>query len=382
MNSAEVVLWALGAWLILVAVQTGDRRAWLAFGLTAGLGLLTKHSMGVFGLGIFAGLLATPARRSLKTPWPWVAGLIAAAIFVPHLWWQHTHGWPTAEFVRNAQEFKITEQSVGSFISQLTLMMSPITLPLWVAGLAWLIVGRSSSQGRVLAVCAMVVILVFIIQRSKPYYATSVMPVLLAAGAVALERTTARRIALRVAAAVLLIAGALPIVPMGLPLLPVETLVRYTAALGLTPANQERQELGALPQHFADMHGWEDLAREVSRVYQQLPAQERATARVWAQNYGEAGAIEYFATHGRYPLPPVISPHNNYWYWGPGAEGGTLIVIGGRREDMEAAFEHVEDAGQTKCGYCMPYENNQIIRVGRGWKVNLADVWGRERRFI
>jgi hypothetical protein len=311
-----------------------------------------------------------------------LAGLIAAALFVPHLWWQHTHGWPTAEFVRNAQEFKITEQSVGSFITQLTLMMSPITLPLWVAGLAWLIAGRSSSQGRILAVCAVVVILVFIVQRSKPYYATSVMPVLVAAGAVALERATARRIALRVAAAALLIVGALPIVPMGLPLLPVETLVRYTTALGLTPANQERQELGALPQHFADMHGWEDLAREVSRVYQQLPAEERATARVWAQNYGEAGTIEYFAIHGRYPLPPVISPHNNYWYWGPGAEGGTLIVIGGRREDMDAAFEHVEDAGQTKCGYCMPYENNQVIRVGRGWKVNLGDVWVRERRFI
>ena len=197
-------------------------------------------------------------------------------------------------------------------------------------------------------------VLVFIAQRSKPYYATAAMPMLLAAGAVVLERTTERRRLARTGAAVLLIAGTLPIVPMGLPLLPVGTFTRYTAGLGLLPANQERQELGALPQHFADMHGWEDLAREVSRVYQQLPTDEQATARVFAQNYGEAGALEYFALHG-YPLPRVISPHNNYWYWGPGEEGGTLIVIGGRREDMEAVFEHVTDTGRTRCDYCMPY---------------------------
>jgi hypothetical protein len=382
MNSAEVVLWALGAWLVLVALDTGAAWPWLAFGVTAGVGLLTKHSMGVFGLGIFAGLVLTPARQSLRTPWPWIGGLIAALVFAPHLWWQHTHGWPTAEFVRNAQEFKITEQSVGSFLGQLALMMSPITLPLWLAGLWWLMAGRASDRGRVLAVCAVVVVLVFVVQRSKPYYATAVMPVLLAAGAVALERATAQRRFARNGAAIVLVLGAIPIVPMGLPLLPVETFIRYTAGLGLIPANQERQELGALPQHFADMHGWEDLAREVSRVYQQLPADERATARVFAQNYGEAGALEYFALRGRYPLPRVISPHNNYWYWGPGDDGGTLIVIGGRREDMEAAFEHVEDAGRTSCRYCMPYENNQVIRIGRGWKVGLGDVWIRERRFI
>jgi Dolichyl-phosphate-mannose-protein mannosyltransferase len=76
------------------------------------VGLLTKHSMAVFGLGIFAGLLVTPARRLLKTPWPWAGGVVAALLFAPHLWWQHTHGWPTAEFVRNAQEFKIAEHSI------------------------------------------------------------------------------------------------------------------------------------------------------------------------------------------------------------------------------------------------------------------------------
>ena len=252
-------------------------------------------------------------------------------MFAPHLWWQHTHGWPTAEFVRNAQEFKITEQSILSFLGELVLMMSPITLPLWLTGLWWLLRGRAAAADRVIAICALVVVLVFIVQRSKPYYATAAMPMLLAAGAVALERATRDRRGWRYAAAGLLVAGALPIVPMGLPLLRVEHYMAYVRRSGAKPTNQERQELGALPQHFADMHGWEELARTISSVYQALPAEERASARVWAQNYGEAGALEYFAA-SRYPLPRVSHRTTTIGIWGPGDEGGTLIVIGGRRE--------------------------------------------------
>jgi hypothetical protein len=380
MNSAEVALWALAAWLLLAALQSRARWAWLAFGLTAGVGLLTKHSMGVFGLGVFVGLAATQARDVLRSPWPWIAGAIAAVMLAPHVAWQMSHGWPTAEFVRNAQEFKIAEQSIGSFLLEVVLLVGPFTLPLWLAGWWWLIRGHLGVEGRVLGWCAAVVTLMFLLQQSKPYYVTPVWPVLIAAGAVALEEATLTRRTLRYAATVVLTAGALIGAPLALPILPIDTYVTYSRALGLTPTSQERQQLGVLPQHFADMHGWEALARTVSDVYQALPDEERASARVFAQNYGEAGAIEYFA--GRYPLPRVISPHNSYWYWGPGPDGGTLIVIGGDRADMERAFERVEQAGETACRYCMPYENGNPIWIGRGWKIPLRQVWDDERRFI
>ena len=380
MNSAEVTLWAFAAWLLLVALQDGGRWPWVTFGVTAGVGLLTKHSMGVLGLGVLAGLAATRARGVLGSPWPWIAGAVAAAMFAPHVAWQISHGWPTAEFVRNAQQFKIAEQSVPSFLLEIVLMMGPLTLPLWLAGWWGLLAGRFGVEGRVLGLSAVVVTIVFLLQQSKPYYVTPAWPVLIAAGAIVLERATAARRAARRVALAILVAGAVATMPLTLPILPVEGYIAYSRAIGLTPATQERQVLGVLPQHFADMHGWEDLARQVSDVYQALPEQERASTRVFAQNYGEAGAIEYFAS--RYPLPRVISPHNNYWYWGPGPDGGTLIVIGGDRDDMERAFDQVEQAGETSCGYCMPYENGNPIWVGRGWKVPLHRIWAAERRFI
>ncbi|HEY6362289.1 MAG TPA: glycosyltransferase family 39 protein [Vicinamibacterales bacterium] len=380
MNSAEVTLWALGSWLVLVAVQSGRAWPWVALGATIGFGLLTKHSAVVFGLGLFAGLLLTPARQALRTPWPWIGAALAALVAAPHVAWQVANGWPTVEFVRNAQEFKIAEQSLASFSGEIVGMMGPVTLPLWAAGLWWLLRGRAATGGRVLAVCAIVVVLVFLLQRSKPYYATAVWPVLFAAGAVALERSTENLRRWRYAATAILLLIAAAVAPMGLPVLPIQTHIAYAAALGVRPSSQERQELGVLPQHFADMYGREELAHTISSVYQSLPAEEKASARVFARNYGEAGALEYYAR--RYPLPRVISPHNSYWFWGPGPDGGTLIIIGGDREDNARVFERFDEVDRTRCTYCMPYENGRPIGIGRGWKIPLSQLWPTEKDFI
>ena len=100
------------------------------------------------------------------------------------------------------------------------------------------------------------------------------------------------------------------------------------ARLGLGVSAAERHQMGALPQHFADMFGWEALADAVASVVRTLTHEERATARIYVQNYGEAGALEYYGPSRG--LPPVIAGHNAYWHWGPGADtGGVLIIVGG-----------------------------------------------------
>jgi len=381
MNAPEILLWTLGGLAVLVAVQDDSPAAWVVFGVVCGLGLLNKHSMLIFGFGIAVGLLATPARRHLRTPWPWAAAGIAALMFAPHLWWQVQHGWPTLEFIRNAQTEKIAAIGPPAFLVEQVKMMNPATLPVWVTGLAGCLAARRRTERRILGVAFLVVLGVFLLQKSKPYYLTPVYPLLFAPGAVAIEQWAARRRWVRWATpAAIATVGAL-IAPLAWPVLPVERFLSYSRALGIAPASQERHEMGALPQHYADMFGWEDLARTVSRVYMSLPPEERQTARVFATNYGQAGALEYYAA--RYPLPRVVSPHNSYWLWGPGPDdGGTIIIIGGRREDHVHALERVEEVARTACGLCMPYENNRPVYVGRGWKVSLEGIWPREKRFI
>jgi hypothetical protein len=380
MNGPEVLLWTLAAYSLVVALEGEHRTAWLAFGVICGFGLLNKHSMLVFGLGVWVGLLATRARRALLTPWPWMAALIAGAMFAPHLLWQIQHGWPTAEFIANAKREKIVALSPLAFIAALTDMLNPFTAPVWILGLLALLAIRGRPVLRVLGCCAVVVVVVFLTQRSKAYYATPVFPSLFAAGGWAIERWTARFSRARLVIPVVLVVAGLASAPFALPVLDPDQFVAYSKRLGMTPRAGERHETGPLPQHFADMFGWEQLARTVSHVYLDLPEPERRTARVFAQNYGEAGALEHYAS--RYPLPRVISPHNNYWYWGPGPDGGTIIVVGGRREELLDALDQVDEVARTSCDYCMPYERNLPVFVGHGWKVSLNAIWPREKRFI
>jgi len=376
MNAVEVFLWTLGALLVVRALEGGRTRDWIAFGLVVGLGLLTKISMGGLGLGIGVGLLFTRARSVLRTLGPWIAAAIAVLLFAPHLLWQVEHGWPTREFVANAQRFKIVEFSTLGFVQDVALRMHPLTLPIWLAGL-WASF-RGPPRQRVLGWAFVVVFAVFLVQRSKPYYVTPAFPMMFAAGAAAIERVLRGRF-LRGALVLVLAATGLLLAPFAVPVLPVERFIAYQHALGLEPGSEERHEMGELPQFYADMFGWEELARAVSAVYLALPEEERVAARVWAGNYGEAGAIDLL--RAQIPLPPVLCTHNNYWYWGPGVEGGTLIVIGGEREDHLDSFEEVELAGRSDPRYAMPYERDLALWVCRRWTVRLDDVWAAEKNF-
>ena len=107
---------------------------------------------------------------------------------------------------------------------------------------------------------------------------------------------------------------------------------------------------------------------------------DRASTVVLARNYGQAGALEYYA--GRYPLPSVISTHNSYWYWGyPEDVFRTVIVLGGSAEDHRKSCDEVTLAATHTCRYCMPYENDMPIYVCRGVRVKPAEIWNREKNF-
>lgn len=374
MNSFDVLFWTLGAWIVVRIVNGGDPRLWLLFGLVCGLGLQNKHSLLFFGFGVFAGLLLTPGRRHFRERWIWLGGAIAALVFLPHVIWQAAHGWPTAEFARNAMEHKNVALSPVAFFGEQVMQMHPFTFPVWMAGLVWLF----RSRYRVLGWMYVAAFLVLITQSSKAYYLAPAYPPLFAAGAVAIEGRI-RRPFLRAALAILLLAGGAVTAPLTLPILPVETFIRYVRALGIGMSAGERHEMGALPQHFADMHGWEEMVAEVARVHRSLPPEERAKAGIYGQNYGEAGAVDLLGEkHG---LPKASSGHNGYYLWGPQGAGDPLIILGGDPEDHRQAFEDVRQAGTIRCGLCMPYENDQPVWIARGLKAPIGRVWPMTKHY-
>jgi hypothetical protein len=391
MNAFDALVWTLGAYLFArITRSPRPGPLWVGLGITLGLGLLNKASVLWFGAGLFAGMLLTPERRHLRTPWPYLAFVIAAGLFLPHVVWQVQHGWPTLEFMRNAMEEKYVARSAGDFVGEQVLMMNPLSLPIWLAGLVAALLDRpvKCSEGpatgsRWVAGIYLTVFAILIGSRSaKAEYLAAAYPMLFAAGGVFWERLfAARRIgwASSVLATLAVLGGAVA-APMVIPILSEERLIAYSRALGLKVKSAEKKELAELPQHFADMHGWQEIVAAVASAHGRLTPDERRGAAILVGNYGEAGAIDLFG--GAHGLPRAISGHNNYWLWGPGgANGRVMVLLGGTRDYHEQTFESVEEAGIVECTYCMPHENGKRVFIGRGAKVSMDELWAKKKRF-
>ena len=162
--------------------------------------------------------------------------------------------------------------------------------------------------------------------------------------------------------------------PFALPLLPVETYIRYARTLGMAPSTEEHHRMGLLPQQYADMFGWEELVDEVERAYKSLSPEEQARCSIFAQNYGEAGAIDYFGPS--YGLPRAISPHNNYYLWGPGdASGNVVIAVGMDLHKLNLLFADVQKAATIENPDAIPDENNLPVYICRNPRAPLSQAW-------
>jgi hypothetical protein len=382
MNAFDLLCWATLTWIAARYLRTGTEAWWLPFGLVAGVGLENKISVLFLGFGLVCGLLAAGPRTAFRRPWLWAAGVLAVLLFLPHVLWQAANGWPTLEFIRNASEHKNVALSPVAFLTAVALHTLP-TLPIWLAGLGFLLVARAARPFRALGLGFVAVLGVMLATNAKPYYLAPAFAILFAAGGVAFERLGTGRLAATVRGLVVgiaLVVGVL-LVPFSKGVLSEDAFVAYSARLGVRAPQEERGKQARLPQSYADMHGWQEMAAAVGQVYHALPADERAQACIFTQNYGEAGAIDLFGrAHG---LPPAISGHNSYFLWGAhGCTGQVLIVLGGDSTGYPALFSSVERAATFTCRDCMPYESDLPIWVLRGPKVSLKEIWPKTKHFM
>jgi hypothetical protein len=384
MNAIEIALWPAASLLLLRALRTSRTTDWGILGTVLGLGLLNKISVSWLMLGIALGLLLTPHRRALRTPGPWLAGSIASLMFLPHALWQVANHFPTLEFMRNATALKMVRVGPLDFFHGQLLTMGPGNAPVWVAGLLALFFAPWGKPWRLFAwVWLAVCILLIANGHSRTNYLSPAYPPLLAAGGVAWERWLANGLARRLRPILLALVFLLGIIaaPFALPVLPVQTFVRYQTALGMTPHGEERERLGALPQQYADMFGWDEIAAMVARAWETLTPEERLHARVFGQNYGEAGAVDVLDR--RLGLPPTLSGHNSYWVWGPrGWDGRVLVIIGGDPQDNAKWFDSVQQVGTVDAPFAMPYERGLGVSIGRGLKMPVAEAWPKLKSFI
>jgi hypothetical protein len=377
MNVFEPLLW-MGMVSVAIAIfQGGSEKLWMLFGALAGVSLENKHTTLFFGLALVIGLLFSEHRRTLLRPWIWLGGLIALAIFLPNVIWEVRHHFATFELLNNiAHSHKNAPVTPLSFFTGQIVLMHPLTLPVWLAGLVWLL---AQPRYRALGVMWIALFVEFVVMKGKVYYIGPSYPMLFAAGAIVIDRALAPRWRPAVVGA-LVVGGAL-IMPLALPILPVETFIAYQHKLHLEAPRTESMRLGPLPQQYADMFGWPEMVAVVARAYDNLSPADRAKCAIFGQNYGQAGAIDLFGP--RYGLPKAISGHQSYFFWGPrNYTGEVMLVMDDRREVLEEIFEHVEQVGVVHHPYAIPYENDQPVHLCRGLKMPMRVLWPKVKKWI
>jgi len=379
MNAFEPLFWMGGVYVLIRLIRGADPRLWLVFGALAGLGLQNKHSTIFFGVAVAAAVVATPLRRELKRPWIWLGAALALVIFLPNIIWQWQHDFPTLVDLQNVRDSgKNVALAPLAFLVEQALMMSPATLPIWLAGLWFVFFGRGRSF-RAVGWIYVVLLAIMMALKGKDYYLAPAYPMLLAAGGTAIEGWTSalsslrtRRIVRGLAAGTVALAGAV-FVPQALPILPPQRYVAYEEALGIHPTKTEVAHIGPLPQLWGDQFGWPELVADVAKIYWSLPPEERSRTGIFASNYGEAGAINLFGpAHG---LPPAICAHQTHSMWGPGKfDGDILIWLQWDPEGLEDICGSVEVAGEHFHPWGMAEENRPIL-ICREPRASLEELW-------
>ena len=384
MDPFDQLWWTMCAWVLVRLIKNQQPRLWLLFGLVAGFGMLTKITMAYYALALVLGLLLSSQRKLLFNRWLILGGVIALVMFSPYIVWEVQHGFPTLEFSQAYSSGKTFQATPLEFFIQQVMTTNPLALPFWLGGLYFLFFTVSGKPYRAFGWAYLILYTAFMIQKMKFYWLSPAYPMLFASGAYGLELLAQQRPRLKwlqpVSLWTLAISG-LMIVPLSIPILSPEAFIRLNALIGgAAEVKQENLQSSELPQNFADRYGWREMVAAVAKAYDTLSPEEKASACILTQNYGEAGAVDLFGP--AYGLPQAMSGHNSYFIWGPqGCTGQVIITVNYPLQDLSAAFESVKPAGQTECKYCMPYENGAPIFIARGLKMDMRQAWPTVKHF-
>jgi len=383
-NCLEPLLWMGCVYFAILAAKRNEPRYWLWFGVVAGVGIQEKYSIAVLGFGIVIGLLVTAQRRFLWTKWFWIGGAAAFLIFLPNLIWNVANDWPFVQLMHNIKASgRDVVLSPWQYFTQQILMVHPVNAILWITGVIALLVAPRFRPYRFLGWAYLIAFATFVALKGKGYYLGPIYPVYLAAGAVVIDDgiDRIRQGWLKPAIATLLVIAGAWLAPIVVPILPADQFIAYMDKLPFkVPRNEHSHERAALPQHYSDQFGWDEIVSGVLVAWNRIPAGERKECAIFAQDYGQAGAVDFLGP--KFGLPPALSGHQSWWLWGPrGYSGNCMIVLDDSQQQLEKYYDRVEFVGLTPDN---PYalEKQLTVFICHGFKQGtLADVWPRLKKW-
>jgi 4-amino-4-deoxy-L-arabinose transferase-like glycosyltransferase len=371
--SFDYFFWVLAAYSVVRLLKSENPRWWLGIGSAIGLGMETKYTMGFFALGIVAGVLATDARKYLRSRWLWLGVALSILIFLPNVLWQAQNHFISLDFLKHIHERDVRIGRAKDFLPG-QIEMTLLAIPLAAMGLYSALISKTGRRFRMLGWMYLVPLVLFVIVKGRAYYLAAAYPMLYAAGSVWGEQWLAsmRR------------GWAITLRTLAWIALTVDIAIIMAVALPTAPINSRWWDVSNKIQgDFREELGWQELVETIAKVRDSLPAQDRARLSVLAGNYGEAGAINLYGPN--YGLPRAISGINSFWQHGYGdPPPETLIVVGLSPQFLEENFASCEVVAHTWNRYGVKNEETEDhpdIYVCRGLRKPWPEFWRDFRYF-
>ena len=339
--------WLLVAYLVVRLVNTGNEKIWIGIGVAIAVAFLNKYSIIFFAAALFLALLISEHRKLLWSKYLGYALLVAVVIVSPNLVWQWQHHFPVITHMGELRRTQLVNENPVTFILGQLLMNMPGVF-IWLTGLFGMRFLKGEKKFRFIAVSYGFAMVFLMLGKGKAYYALGAYPMLFATGAYVMEKYLTGKLRwLSYAFVANVFVVGIFILPLSLPVLPVEKMDRYckfsTRFIGDWPTRWEDGKNHPIPQDYADETGWKQLSDLAVAEYYKLDSDDRRHCLVFANDYGQAGALQYYGK--QQGLPDPVSLSDAFLFWAPDSVSNTCMILVARDPNkLDGLFNDYKEA--------------------------------------
>lgn len=382
-NSLDFLLWTLLFFAIIKFINSENNKwLWLA-SLTFALGFLNKYNIMFLMIGLLPAILITNHRKIFLNKHLYLSLLVALIIVSPNLIWQYNNDFPVFHHLEILTKTQLVNVNRIDFLKEQLLFFSG---SLFVIGLAFVsfFTHPPFRKFQIFFWSTVFTLAIFTWFKAKSYYAIGLYPILLAFGSVYLEKLLSKGwlkylqpifIIIPVALIVYIFQYVLPVLPPE----GIEKKKEIFQRIGLLRWEDGKDH--QLPQDFADMLGWKELASIVDQAFEFVDEKENTI--IQCDNYGEAGAINFYS---KQKFTQAVSMNADYINWYPLDEMEILNVIlvkeadddDKNREKERGLVESITLVGEIENKYAR--EKGTRVYLLKGAKQSVNDILREEIR--
>jgi len=361
----DQLFWTLGFYYFIKFINSENKKFLILLGITLGLGLMNKYTILVWVFGLFIGIFFYDRGRLYKNKWLYISTLISFVIFLPNILWQIQNDFPLLRHLQALNNTQLESRSAFTFLLEQLEITPPFTM--FLCGIIGLFFSKSLLKYRSIGIATLIIFLTMWLLKAKTYYVFALYPVVFSAGAVFISNLFKKKPVLVYLTSASILLPMVYFIPQLTPILPIKTYIKFYGI-------EEKNGRVELTGDYADMFGWEEQVRLVDSVYQSLPTKEKMSCVLWAENYGEAGALKILGKN--YNLPNPISRQGSFWTWGYGNKNTEVwISLGNEKPTLEYVFEEIELVEIITHPYAIEEENEIPLYVCRKPKINIEKWW-------